>query len=125
MPVGTTARRIKGDAHDRDTSEASEDLGMGKVHAAGAHGPGRIQLTVRFDDGQRSSLVLDLRWAGTSQAELITTAEKLKALMSQGRCLNEAHQLLAKPTVQHHHRRRHRLDGDRLGSLVSLGGHWW
>ncbi len=28
---------------------------------------GRIQLTVRFEDGQRTSLVLDLPWAGTSQ----------------------------------------------------------
>ena len=26
---------------------------------------GRIQLTVRFDDGQRSSVVLDLPWPGT------------------------------------------------------------
>ena len=60
---------------------------------------GRIQLTVRFDDGQRSSVVLEPPWAGTSQAALLTTAEKLKALMSQGRGLKEAHQLLAKSTV--------------------------
>ena len=60
---------------------------------------GRIQLTVRFDDGQRSSVVLELPWVGTSQAALLTTTEKLKALMSQGRGLKEAHQLLAKSTV--------------------------
>ena len=57
---------------------------------------GRIQLTCRFVDGQRSSVVLELPWAGTSQAQLLTTAEKLKALMIQGRGLKEAHNLLTR-----------------------------
>jgi integrase len=56
---------------------------------------GRIQLTVRFEDGQRTSLVLDLPWAGTSQADLLSTAAKLKTLMlEKGLGLREAYGLL-------------------------------
>ncbi len=56
----------------------------------------RIQLTVLYADGQRTSLVLDLPWAGTSQAALLTTAEKLKTLMLEQRLgLREAYGLLS------------------------------
>ncbi|MEB3167645.1 MAG: hypothetical protein VKK97_02835 [Synechococcaceae cyanobacterium] len=56
---------------------------------------GHIQLSVRFEDGQRTSLVLDLPWAGTSQAELLATADQLKTLMFQkGLGLREAYRLL-------------------------------
>ena len=40
---------------------------------------GRIQLSVRFDDGQRSTVVLELPWAGTSQAALLTTASAIRS----------------------------------------------
>lgn len=56
---------------------------------------GRIQLSVRFEDGQRTSLVMALPWAGTSQADLLSTAAKLKMLMlKQGLGLREAYGLL-------------------------------
>lgn len=56
---------------------------------------GRIQLSVRFEDGQRTSLVLDLPWAGTSHADLLNTASRLKALMlDKGLGLREAYGLI-------------------------------
>lgn len=56
---------------------------------------GRIQLTVRFQDGQRTSLVLNIPWAGTSQAELLATAARLKRLMQDsGLGLREAYGLI-------------------------------
>jgi hypothetical protein len=56
---------------------------------------GRIQLTVRFEDGQRTSLVLELPWAGASQVDLLATAAKLKTLMlEKGLGLREAYGLL-------------------------------
>lgn len=56
---------------------------------------GRIQLSVRFADGQRTSLVLDIPWAGTSQADLLSTAARLKTLMlEKGLGLREAYGLL-------------------------------
>lgn len=56
---------------------------------------GGIQLSVRFKDGQRTSLVMDLPWAGTSQADLLSTAANLKMLMlKQGLGLCEAYGLL-------------------------------
>lgn len=57
---------------------------------------GRIQLSVRFADGQRTSLVLDLPWAGSSQADLLATAATLKTLMLEKSLgLREAYGLLA------------------------------
>lgn len=57
---------------------------------------GRIQLQVRFEDGLRTSLVLDLPWPGTSQAALLATAARLKTLMlEKGLGLREAYGLLA------------------------------
>ena len=62
---------------------------------------GRIQLGVRFEDGQRSSVVLDLPWAGTSQAALLTMAAALKARMAHGQSLHKAHELeAAKEDIQ-------------------------
>ena len=56
---------------------------------------GRIQLSVRFEDGQRTTLVIDLPWAGTSQADLLSTAARLKTLMlEKGLGLREAYRLL-------------------------------
>ncbi len=56
---------------------------------------GRIQLSVRFEDGQRTSLVLDLPWAGASHADLLSTAARLKTLMlDQGLGLRDAYGLL-------------------------------
>ena len=56
---------------------------------------GRIQLSVRFNNGQRSTVVLELPWAGTSQAPLLTTAAAIKGLMAQGHDLQEACKLLS------------------------------
>jgi len=56
---------------------------------------GRIQLSVRFEDGQRTSLVRDLPWAGVSHADLLATADRLKKLMlDKGLGLREAYGLL-------------------------------
>ena len=56
---------------------------------------GRIQLSVRFEDGQRTSLGMALPWAGTSQADLLLKAAKLEMLMlKQGLGLREAYGLL-------------------------------
>lgn len=56
---------------------------------------GRIQLSVRFEDGQRTSLVLNLPWAGVSHADLLATAARLKTLMlEKGLGLREAYGLL-------------------------------
>lgn len=63
---------------------------------------GRIQLGVRFEDGQRSSVVLDLPWAGTSQAALLTTAAAIKERMAKGLSLHAAYELeTVKEGVQH------------------------
>jgi integrase len=51
---------------------------------------GRIQLSVRFDDGMRSTTVLDLPWAGTSQARLLVIAAAAKPLVLDGKSLGEA-----------------------------------
>ena len=55
---------------------------------------GHIQLSVRFDDGARSTAVTALPWAGTSQAALLTTAARIKELMAQGHGPREAYELL-------------------------------
>ena len=55
---------------------------------------GNIQLSVRFDDGARSTVVTALPWAGTSQAALLTTAARIKELMAQGHGPREAYELL-------------------------------
>jgi len=55
---------------------------------------GRIQLSVRFDDGVRSTTVLDLPWAGTSQARLLVIAAAAKPLVVDGKSLGEAVEVL-------------------------------
>ena len=55
---------------------------------------GHIQLSVRFDDGARSTVVTTLPWAGTSQAPLLTTAARIKELMAKGHGPREAYELL-------------------------------
>ena len=55
---------------------------------------GRIQLTVRFDDGQRSSTVTSLPWAGSSQADLINLAERIKPMVTAGKTVKEAVELV-------------------------------
>jgi integrase len=55
---------------------------------------GRIQLSVRFDDGARSTTVLDLPWAGTSQAPLLVIAAAAKPLVLDGKSLGEAVEVL-------------------------------
>ena len=55
---------------------------------------GHIQLSVRFDDGARSTVVTALPWAGTSQAALLTTAARIKELMARGHVPREAYELL-------------------------------
>ena len=55
---------------------------------------GQIQLSVRYENGQRSSIVLAMQWAGTSQAALLTTAAAIKELMAKGHSLRDAYELL-------------------------------
>ena len=55
---------------------------------------GRVQLSVRFDDGARSTTVLDLPWAGTSQARLLVIAAAAKPLVLDGKSLGEAVEVL-------------------------------
>ena len=56
---------------------------------------GRIQLTCRFDDGQRSSAVTELPWAGASQAELLTLAARIKPMVAAGKTVKESVALLS------------------------------
>ena len=56
---------------------------------------GRIQLTCRFDDGQRSSAVTELAWAGASQAELLALAARIKPMVAAGKTVKESVALLS------------------------------
>ena len=51
---------------------------------------GRIQLSIRFDDGQRTTVVLPLPWAGSSQAKLLQLADQMKPLVAGGKTAAEA-----------------------------------
>ena len=56
---------------------------------------GRIQLTCRFDDGQRSSAVTALPWTGASQAALLALAARIKPMVATGKTVKEAVDLVA------------------------------
>jgi integrase len=57
---------------------------------------GRIQLSIRFEDGQRTTVVLDLPWAGTSQAKLLQLADQIKPLVAGGKNAAEAYALIGR-----------------------------
>ena len=56
---------------------------------------GSIQISVRFDNGQRTTVVTDLEWMRQSQAPLLKLADRLKAQMAKGLGLKEAYELCA------------------------------
>ena len=56
---------------------------------------GRIQLTYRFEDGQRSSAVTTLPWVGSSHRELLALAARIKPMVATGKTVKEAADLVA------------------------------
>ena len=52
-----------------------------------------IQISVRFEDGQRTTVVTDLPWVRSSQADLLKLAAQLKLQMTKGLGLKEAYSL--------------------------------
>lgn len=56
---------------------------------------GAIQLSVRFDNGQRTTVVTELKWVRQSQVQLLKLADRLKAQMAKGLGLKEAYELCA------------------------------
>lgn len=75
---------------------------------------GRIQLTVRFADGQRSSVVTDLPWVGSSQVPLVSLASKIKPLvLEKGKTVKDAYALV---TVANTHTKG---DGPTNWSLIA------
>lgn len=57
---------------------------------------GNIQITVRFKDGQRTTAVTDLPWAGSSQAKLLQLADQMKPLVAGGKSAKEAYELIGR-----------------------------
>ena len=55
---------------------------------------GHIQVAVRFDDGQRSTVVTNLPWEGSSQSALVKLAADLKPLVAGGKNLKQAYDLV-------------------------------
>lgn len=56
---------------------------------------GCIQITCRFTDGKRTSVVTDLPWSGSSQAKLLAVAERLKDRVYAGESLGSAYEAIS------------------------------
>lgn len=55
---------------------------------------GRIQLTYRYANGQRSSVVTELEWKGGQIAKVTDLAQRIRPLLEEGKNVREAYELL-------------------------------
>lgn len=66
---------------------------------------GKVQLTRRFDDGTRSSVVLDLPWSSESTTDVLGLIKEIRARMeNQQLGLKDAYQLIRQPASRQSNR---------------------
>lgn len=95
----TMGARIKGDAH---LGAAVDWVKAMRVSLRTGNGEGwtcreireKIQISVRFENKQRTTVVTELPWERKSAPALITLAGRLKVQMAKGLGLKEAYELL-------------------------------